>query len=101
VSEDPNLYPPSQAALDGARVNDLVRRALRLHEHLWVATAMWTVVDPGRPQTLILDQENLLVSPRVGCYICEESWSRRLAQRRCTGEGRPGPAPLLTGDPRG
>lgn len=101
MSEDPSAYVPSQAAIDGVRVNDLVRRALRLREHMWVATAMWTVTNPGDADTLILDQENLLVSPRVGCYICEESWTRQRAQRRCSGEGKPGPAPLLTGDPRG
>ena len=101
MADDPNLYVPGQAALDGARVNDLVRRALRLREHMWIATAMWSISNPGEPQTLLLDQENLLVSPRIGCYICEESYSHRLAQRRCSGEGRPGPAPLLTNDPRG
>lgn len=94
-----NLYEPGEAAKTGARLDVLVRRALRLREHLWIATAAWTVSDPSKPGTMVLDRENLLVSPTIGCYVCEEPWSAREGTRRCKGHGRPGPAPLLPGVP--
>lgn len=94
---DPNVYEPTQSARSGVRLEELVRRSLRLREHLWIATAAWLVPEPGRPGERLLDRENLLVAPNIGCYICEEPWSARLEMRRCSGKSKPGPAPLLSG----
>jgi hypothetical protein len=78
-----------------------VLQALRLKEHLWTATAMWLVPNPEREGQLLLDKESLLVAPVIGCYVCEEPYSRRLMQRRCTGKGHAGPAPMLPGGRHG
>jgi hypothetical protein len=97
MSDDPNVYEPGAAVQSGKRLEELVRRSLRLREHLWIATAAWLVPDPGRPGQRLLDRENLLVAPNIGCYVCEEPWSAREEKRRCSGKSKPGPAPLLPG----
>jgi len=93
-------YGPIDANRLNDRLTELIHRALRLREHLWIATAAWRVNDPGRPDAHILDQENLIVAPVIGCYVCEEAWSRREELRRCRGEPRPGTAPLFPGQPK-
>lgn len=90
-------YEAGAAAESGALLEEKVIRALRLGEHLWIATAAWMVPEPGKDEALLLDRENLLVSPQIGCYICEEPWSQRMAHRRCSGKGKPGIPPLLPG----
>jgi hypothetical protein len=92
-------YEPGAAAESGVLLEEKVTRALRLGEHLWTATAAWLVADPGKADQLLLDRENLLVAPQIGCFVCEEPYSPRLAHRRCSGKGRPGVAPLLPGRP--
>lgn len=94
---NPDQYQPGAAAASGALLEDKVTRALLLREHLWIATAAWLVTDPGKAETLLLDRENLLVSPAIGCYVCEEPYTERIAHRRCSGKGKPGPAPMLPG----
>lgn len=93
---NPDQYEPGAAAESGALL-EKVMRALRLGEHLWIATAAWLVPEPSTTETLLLDRENLLVSPAIGCYVCEEPYSRRIAHRRCSGKGKRGPAPMLPG----
>lgn len=83
---DPNVYKPSPETQSGARLTDLVQSAVRLREHLWVATAAWAVSDPADPGPLLLDRNNLLTVPGVGCYVCEQVYSPQLARRRCPGE---------------
>ncbi|MGH7606549.1 MAG: hypothetical protein ACREME_04335 [Gemmatimonadales bacterium] len=90
-------YEPGAAAASGALLEEKVMQALRLREHLWIATAAWLVPNPGKAEALLLDRENLLVSPAIGCYICEEPYSKRIAHRRCSGKGKSGPAPMLPG----
>jgi hypothetical protein len=97
VNQDPNVYEAGRSAESGDRLEEVVLRALRLREHLWIATAAWLVPEPGRPDQILLDRENLLVAPNVGCYVCEEPWSRRMETRRCSGKSKPGPAPMLPG----
>jgi hypothetical protein len=95
-----HTYGPVDAERLNGRLDDLIRRALRLREHLWIATAAWLVPEPGRVDGYLLDQENLIVAPTIGCYVCEEPWTRREQLRRCTGKAKPGPAPLLPGRPK-
>lgn len=84
-----NAVPPG-------KLEELVLRSLRIGEHLWIATAAWVVANPASSQ-LILDRENLLVVPGVGCYICELSYSARQASRMCSGKPQGGIPPLLPG----
>jgi len=61
----------------------------RSGNHLWIITTAYRVdpatwVDPAH--TPILDAENLLILAGPGCYYCEQPYTPRLAQRRCTGE---------------
>ena len=86
MNQDPNVYEPGRAAQAGERLEELTRRALRLREHLWIATAVWAVPEPGRPEPHLLDRESLLIAPEVGCWVCEERYSPRLETRRCAGE---------------
>jgi hypothetical protein len=81
------------------KITENVLRALKLGEHLWIATAAWKVVDPTNPQ-LILDKENLLMPPVIGCYICELSYSTREFHRRCGGKPLGGIPPVLPGMPQ-
>lgn len=94
---NPDQYEPGAAAASGSLLEEKVMQALRLREHLWIATAAWLVPDPATADVLLLDRENLLVSPALGCYVCEEPYSQRIAQRRCSGKSKPGPAPMLPG----
>lgn len=59
----------------------------RSGDHLWTIATMyrWGGPDIERPT---LDQENLLLLVGPGCYYCEQTYTERLATRRC-----PGPAP--------
>lgn len=92
-----SVYGPSKQALSGTRLDDTVKRALRLREHLWVASALWAVADPASVDPVLLDKESLLAGPLIGCFICENPYTERLARRRCSGQGHDGPAPLLPG----
>lgn len=68
-----------------ARTTAAVAAATRTGSHLWAALLAYRVNDPTMPD-LMLDTENLLNYPTVGCFICEEPYSPRLAYRRCPGE---------------
>lgn len=93
-------YGPVDPERLNDRLTELIERALRVRDHLWIATAAWRVNDPGRVDGHLLDQENLIVAPVIGCYVCEEPWTAREQLRRCRGEPRPGPAPLFPGRAR-
>lgn len=62
-------------------------------EHLWTATVAYRMSDQvmramanGQdPGDVHMDQENMLCAPGLGCYKCEEPFSRRLYFRKCTG----------------
>lgn len=101
MTGDGTQYEPGASAASGALLEEKVLQALRLREHLWTATAMWLVSDPEKEGQVLLDRESLLVAPVIGCYVCEEPYSRRTMQRRCSGKGHAGPAPLLPGGSRG
>jgi hypothetical protein len=34
---------------------------------------------------LILDKEALVLATKIGCFYCEEPWSKYLQHRRCPG----------------
>lgn len=60
-------------------------------EHVWMSIAAFRLTDESARAActgtgqIHLDMENL-ASINVGCYVCEQPWSQRLAHRRCTGE---------------
>lgn len=71
--------------------------ALKTHNHLWIVTVTHFASDQmlrafsgeGQPgEQPILDSESIAMRPAIGCFICEEVWSRDLAWRKCKGEPR-------------
>lgn len=62
-------------------------------DHVWITAAAFRLSDESARAAaeggaqVHLDMENL-ASLSVGCYVCEEPWSQRLAHRRCKGEPR-------------
>lgn len=62
-------------------------------EHLWFiltshklpATAARSMAEGRDPGDVMMDQESVLMSPQIGCYKCEQAFSRRVYYRRCTG----------------
>lgn len=60
-------------------------------DHVWITAAAFRLTDESAKAACTgagqvhLDMENL-ASLNVGCYVCEQPWSQRLAHRRCTGE---------------
>lgn len=56
-------------------------------KHLWVAMVAYRVTDPER-DSLMLDRENLMVYPHIGCFICEQPFTPRMMTRRCPGDPR-------------
>lgn len=60
-------------------------------DHVWVSLAAFRLTEESAKAAMTgtgqvhLDMENL-ASLNVGCYVCEQPWSQRLAHRRCTGE---------------
>lgn len=57
------------------------------NEHVWIAMACHVVsAEKLRAgQQLHLDTETL-ATIQVGCYVCEQPYSNRLAYRKCPGE---------------
>lgn len=52
-------------------------------EHLWIVMAAWKV-DPATlvgGSNVYLDHENLVTMSQLGCYWCEEEYTKRLAFR--------------------
>lgn len=79
-----------QLAAIGERVDRAFAYAVKSQTHLWVATTAYLVSDHAldhlESEPLQLDLENLAMAPALGCYVCEQPYSRRLRTRRCTGE---------------
>lgn len=67
------------------RFDERYASALRTKSHLWVATVPYYVEVPPHEGQL-LDVENMAMDPAIGCYICEQVYSARIANRSCTGE---------------
>lgn len=68
------------------RADELIAAAERTGSHVWITTVAYRCADPAAPGPFMLDRENLLIYPRVGCYRCEQPYTPRLAHRRCTGD---------------
>lgn len=56
----------------------------RTGAHFWIAAAGFRIADPESGK-IMLDSENCM-SIDVGCWFCEEPFSKRLKHRRCKGE---------------
>ena len=70
----------------GRRGDAAIAAATRTGSHLWATLVAYRIADPASTDAVILDRENLLTYPMVGCFICEKPYSGRLARRRCTGD---------------
>ena len=66
--------------------------AIKSETHLWIATGAYHLSDETlrnmENNPLLLDLENLLMEPQIGCYVCEEPFQMRLLTRKCKGEPR-------------
>jgi hypothetical protein len=67
--------------------------AVKAHEHLWIVTLAHhatentlDAIDGTSGEMPLLDVDTLAFPPGVGCYVCEESYTRQLRRRRCKGE---------------
>lgn len=61
-------------------------------EHLWTVLTMYRIVDPLAAMsgaTQLLDTENLLTTTPIGCFYCEQGWTKTLHYRSCSGEPSP------------
>lgn len=72
---------------DRATLDRRLAAADKPAEHLWTVLAAWRVADPrsARSGPFILDAENLVALPGMGCFKCEQSFSNRLARQPCRG----------------
>lgn len=54
-------------------------------EHTWLAMCGYLLSDPRpiKANQIILDGENLVTGPYIGCYWCEEPYTPRLARKPC------------------
>lgn len=66
-----------------ARIADAKARK----RHLWVAAVAYFVHPPIEENT-ILDADNIVGPPGVGCYICERDYEPGHENARCPGEPR-------------
>lgn len=80
----PKLHVTPERQLAGAtRFDAALALGLEHRQHVRVAATAYLITDPT--VELHLDAENLTGPPGLGCYICEEPFSERLAERRCKG----------------
>lgn len=64
----------------------------RTGDHFWILPVTYRITDPKRwydsaqpNESRQLDLENLVLVTEIGCWYCEEPWSKRLGDRRCKG----------------
>lgn len=90
------VTPQRQAAAE-TEFDIRYQSALTYHNHLWIVTICHYASDQmlagffgeSKPGELpILDHESIAVRPAIGCFICEESYTKDLAWRKCKGEPR-------------
>lgn len=64
--------------------------ALKAKAHLFVATVAYkvsdTALDTMSDAPLLLDTENLMTTPALGCFVCEQTYDSRMRYRKCPGE---------------
>jgi hypothetical protein len=67
--------------------------AVKSKTHLWIATTAHRLsestldaFDGKSTEMPILDAENLIAPPALGCYVCEGPYEPLLRLRRCPGE---------------
>lgn len=88
----------NQQRLDPGMVNDRldseIEYAVKSKTHLWHSISVHkmsvTALEQMATEPLILDSENLLTLPMLGCYVCETPYERRLLHRKCPGEPKDG-----------
>lgn len=71
------------------RFEEEVRLARRKRDHLWIAAFAYRVAMPLPAETVMFDLENLITGPEIGCFICEQPYTDRLANRPCPGDCKP------------
>lgn len=64
--------------------------AKRSHTHLWQAIITHKLsvqaLENMETESLILDAESMMGLPLIGCFVCEQPYSRELLRRKCPGE---------------
>jgi hypothetical protein len=68
-----------------ARLDSLVEACGKSGDHLWIAAVGYRVVPPLGPNTL-LDIDNMVVPPQIGCYRCEQEYTPWRLTQPCTGD---------------
>lgn len=78
-----------QAVPEGG-VNRIPEFDPRSGAHFWNMLCGFRVSDPAAidkgTKQLILDTENLVVTTPIGCYYCEQVWTKTIGHRRCPGK---------------
>jgi hypothetical protein len=74
----------SGAAAAASRAEALVEQARERGEHLWIAAVAF-IVRPPVADSAMLDSENMLGYPGIGCFICERSYDDGDERTRCPG----------------
>lgn len=75
------------AAAREERFDEELRLARLGRDHLWIALFGYRVAMPlPTEDDVMFDLENLRTGPNIGCYICEQPYSDRVASRACQGD---------------
>jgi hypothetical protein len=74
------------AAAREKRFEEELRVAKLGRDHYWIALFGYRVTMPLPADDVLFDLENLRTGPMIGCYICEQAYSDRMATRACQGE---------------
>lgn len=80
VRVDPGRIRAAEQAFE-KRYDDAVRH----RRHLWTAIVAFAVTPP-MTDGAVLDSENIVSRPTVGCYICEGRYTPGAENTRCPGE---------------
>ena len=81
----------ARATAAEARADVLIARARDRREHVWIAAVAFLVTPPFDEDTgAMLDSENMLGYPGIGCFICEAVWIDGAEHSVCPGDP-PGP----------
>jgi hypothetical protein len=79
----------ARATAAEARADAIIARARDRREHVWIAAVAFLVYPPVEGSA-ILDAENILGYPGIGCFICEAAYTDGDEHSRCPGDP-PGP----------
>ena len=84
----PSQYlPPARTAAIEDNTKTRLYQAATKAQHIWIAVVAYYVNPaPEGDSSLVLDIDNLMGRPSIGCFFCEEKWSAELAGQPCSGD---------------